>query len=433
MLQTIIPSAARRSPHFRGCAAVAPHFRGCAAVAPAFRATGALALLATALAGCATMPTPRNAPDAQYQPMQRLAAATPATCVAPATPPDLAVLTRIDPAALADAPAVLAPGDRLTVQVAGDVGTLSGTYVVGADGRVAIAPDLVVPAGGVDRAAFEANLRGRLVAGGWVRDIAGNVRVGSVETAGVMVSVEGAVFQPGVQMAGDRPVEQRNAISEHPAVGDFNGGRTLTAALQAAGGLRPDAWPDAIYVVRGHSYARIDVRPALVGGVGGEALPTTLQLAQGDRIVVPSTGCFDATLVRPSPVTTPGMRVYLSNLARGGGGNAAAPVSHDATGLPYGTRLLQGLVQANCVGGSAFTAERSAVLISRNPVNGRAVVISRSVEALVRNADRDDVDPYLMPGDAIACYDSRMMTVSDAAGLLGNLLGPAALVKGLGL
>ena len=70
-------------------------------------------------------------------------------------------------------------------------------------------------------------------------------------------------------------------------------------------------------------------------------------------------------------------------------------------------------------------------MISRNPLNGHSVVIARSIEAMVRHADRDDVDPYLMPGDAIACYDSGAMTVVDAASVLGNLLGPAVLIKGL--
>ena len=35
-------------------------------------------------------------------------------------------------------------------------------------------------------------------------------------------------------------------------------------------------------------------------------------------------------------------------------------------------RLLQALVAANCVGGSYMQADRRAVLISRNPINGRS-------------------------------------------------------------
>jgi hypothetical protein len=91
-------------------------------------------------------------------------------------------------------------------------------------------------------------------------------------------------------------------------------------------------------------------------------------------------------------------------------------------------RLLQGLVLADCVGGSAMNASRQAVLISRNPVNGKSVVISRSVEGLVRGANRDDLNPFFMPGDAVACYDSRTMALVDVVGVIGSMLSPAMLV-----
>ena len=122
----------------------------------------------------------------------------------------------------------------------------------------------------------------------------------------------------------------------------------------------------------------------------------------------------------------------MSNLSRPANNNAGAAVGKDATSLPYGTRLLQGLVSMNCVGGSAMNAGRRAVLISRNPINGRSVVIERAVERLVRDAGRDDSDPYLMPGDAIACYDSRWMNVQDAVALVGSAASvatPAILLR----
>lgn len=392
------------------------------------------AMLALGLGGCATMPVPANHPDAQYQPEQALVQGNgAASCRIPARPPELATLHEVPAADFVDAPALLAAGDRLVLQISGDKDLLSTTYVVAADGNVAIAPDLVIAAAGKDRRAFEADLRRALVSGGYVRDIANNVRVLQVITSAVMVSVEGAVFQPGVQAVGGRLNEQNTALVDHPAQGDFNDSRTLTRAVELSGGLRPDAWPETLYVVRGDRFAVLDVRPALVGGVGQADLPTNMQMAKGDRVIVPSSGCFDARLVRPSPVTAPGIRVYMSNLSRSAASNASAAIGHDSTSLPYGTRLLQGLVSANCVGGSALNARRSAVLISRNPINGHAVVIARSIEGLVREADRDAIDPYLMPGDAIACYDSGAMNVADVVGLMGQLLGPAVLIKGLNL
>jgi hypothetical protein len=64
------------------------------------------------------------------------------------------------------------------------------------------------------------------------------------------------------------------------------------------------------------------------------------------------------------------------------------------------------------------------VLFSRNPINGKSVVISRSIEGLVREANRDGRDPYLMPGDSIACYDSMAMNLRDVVSVIGETATP---------
>ena len=35
------------------------------------------------------------------------------------------------------------------------------------------------------------------------------------------------------------------------------------------------------------------------------------------------------------------------------------------------------------------------------------------------DCDRDDFDPYLMPGDALACYDSSVINITDLATKIG--------------
>ena len=81
-----------------------------------------------------------------------------------------------------------------------------------------------------------------------------------------------------------------------------------------------------------------------------------------------------------------------------------------------------------------MNAGRSAVLISRNPINGQSVVIARSIERLVRQEDRDRYDPYLMPGDSIACYDSVAMNLRDVMSVVGEVASPYLLLgKGNGL
>lgn len=384
-------------------------------------------LLCTALlGGCATMPPPGNLPGARYQREQQLEDQPVATCSVPGTPAITAGLARVDAGAFSESADLIGPGDRMKLAVAGDTDTLTGGYVVAANGRLTIPIVGEIVAAGRLVSAVETEVRGRLLAAALVREVAGGVKLTQVEAAGVQVSVEGAVFEPGLVRAGERAAEARATTVNHPAAGDFNSGRSLSSALRAAGGIRPDAAAQSVYLLRGDRYAVIDVTPAFTGGV-----PADPQLAAGDRIIVPTAGCFQADYVRPSSVTAPGVRVYLSNLSRPATSNSASGINKDSTSFPYGTRMLQGLVAANCVGGSAMNAGRKAVLISRNPLTGRSIVISRSVEGLVRGADRDDLNPMLMPGDAMACYDSDAMTFADALSLAGNLLGPAVLANGL--
>ncbi len=137
---------------------------------------------------------------------------------------------------------------------------------------------------------------------------------------------------------------------------------------------------------------------------------------------MPGKHCFQAELARPTPITPPGVRVYMSNLTTPALNNAASGIGRDQTNLPYGTRLLQALFSANCVGGAKMTnAHRSAVLVSTNPETGESEVIERDIESLIRRADRDLYNPVVMPNDAIACYDSGVTNIREVLRSLGDL------------
>jgi polysaccharide biosynthesis/export protein len=166
----------------------------------------------------------------------------------PALPPQLAGLAPVAPAVLADAPAMLGSGDRLLLAVAGDKALLTGTYVIAPNGRLAIEGVGELMAAGRTRQAVAEDLRRQLIERGLIRDLPGNVQLALSEAAGVQVSVAGAVFEPGLVMAGERSADARATTVNNPASGDFNAGRTLSAALRAAGGIRPDAATSAVYL-----------------------------------------------------------------------------------------------------------------------------------------------------------------------------------------
>jgi hypothetical protein len=116
------------------------------------------------------------------------------------------------------------------------------------------------------------------------------------------------------------------------------------------------------------------------------------------------------------------VQIYISNLTTPASNNAGSAIGHNTTSFPYGTRLLQVLVDGNCVGGTQITnADRSAVLITSNPETGNSEVLERRIEALVRRPDRDAYNPVIMPGDAVACYDSDVQNIRDVLSSLGQL------------
>ncbi len=400
-------------------------------VSVALTCAAAVSLLSACVAG----PAPANLDTSVYAPGQvawngshqpqgdwisQAPVARGAPTCSRSVPRELNTHRRVAPASFLDRTPPLGAGDRLDVAILGDDDRLSGTYVIESDGSMAVRGQAPVQAAGLSISALTQTLRAQLVRQNVVRPLQNAVRVALIENAGVSVSVGGAVFQPGAVRAGERNPESRIGLSEGAVSGDDNVTRTIAGAIRAAGGVRPDADVGRIYLLRGGTYAEFDLTGFLHGWTSRD-----VSLSSGDRIIVPSRTCFDPELVRPTPLTAPGIRVFMSNLTRSAMNNAGAAIGHQTTSLPYGTRFLQGLVTANCVGGTFMESDRRAVLISRNPINGQSIVIERDIEQLVRNANRDGLNPYLMPGDAIACYDSRWTNFREAVGLVSEAVNTA--------
>jgi len=234
--------------------------------------------------------------------------------------------------------------------------------------------------------------------------------VRATDFASVSVGVSGAVFEPHAIEIGGVRGDNLDRLRQG-ASGASTEGRNLSAALRAAGGVRPDADISSVEVRRAGKTYRLDMR-----GVFEGRNSVDIMLLTGDEVSVPSRQCFQDDLMRPSPISPPGVSLYLSNLTQPAQNNAGAAVGQTVRQVPYGTRYMQAVIDANCVGGPrASSGDRSAVLFSRNPITGVSVVIERDIENLLRRADRDDFDPYLLPGDAMACYDSTITNITEIA------------------
>jgi polysaccharide export outer membrane protein len=316
----------------------------------------------------------------------------------------------------------LSPGDMLEIMMEYGEG-FNGIYVLDNFGLLTLPILDAIDASGMSPKALSEQIELALIKAHVFRSATATVNVKVLHLAAIEIPVTGAVFQPGRVLINNQSVIEKMDQRVN-ASGDYSNKRLLSEALRAASGIRPDAKLDQIILIRQGWQIEIDLTGILTG------LPVKdYPLIAGDQVIVPSTGCFQSHLVRPSQITPKGFRVFMSNLIDSTLGNSSANVTSYSTNLPYGTKLLQAAVSANCVGGKKWTnAPRKVMLASINPMTNQTQVIERSIEQLVREANRDDINPYVMPNDAIACYDSSVTNLRDVARTFLDVITPFTLL-----
>lgn len=316
----------------------------------------------------------------------------------------------------------LSKGDMIELLIEDGEG-FSGKYIINPDGNIYLPVVGKVKAQGNTVAQLARNVEHYLVRNEVFQPHTVNVDVRILDWAGIEVSVVGAVFNPGRVYINKK--FQEGVISERlSAIGDNAKNRYASEAIRAASGIRPDARLQQIRLIRNGWQYEIDMSGIFTGKPVND-----ITLIAGDRLVVPSTGCFQAALVRPSEITPKGFRVFMSNLIEPAQNNSAANVGKYSTNLPYGSRLLQAVVSANCAGGIQLTnSPRKVVLAGTDPVTGNMQVIERSIDDLVRNAGSERVNPYLVPNDSLVCYDSDVTNLRDFARSLTDIFYPLKVI-----
>lgn len=316
-------------------------------------------------------------------------------------------------------------GDHIKIGVAAD-DSFNGIYEVTIGGGIDLPLLGSVPVHGLSVSAIKKSISEKLVEKSLVRPYAATVDTSVQQWSAIDVYVRGAVFQEGRFTINSQKPETRVFINSRNT-GDYARDRLLSMALYEAGGIRPDADLASIQVLRSGKIINVD----LSGLIDGE-LARDFPLIAGDEVIVPSTGYFQSALVKPSQMTPPGIRLFMSNPTVPIYNNTSAAIDKDVFNVPYGTRFLRGLITANCVGGTQQTnASRRGVLISTNPVTRATEVIERSVQQLISDPDRDDINPFLMPNDGIACYDSNVSNIRDVARTISDILAPFVDLSGI--
>ena len=313
-------------------------------------------------------------------------------------------------------------GDTLRLRIVG-MEQYDGLYKVTAEGNLDLPFASSLAATKLSRESLIDSIERELVRLKWFYRESVKVDLSLVQLAPIDVSVTGAVFSPGRVVINSQPIAKPDSMVQHTS-GAFSSNRSLLSALNAAGGIRPDADISNVYVKRSGKVLSVSLE-SLIDGDGFTDTPT---LINGDQVIVRSTGFINPALIKPSQMTPPGMRVFMSNLTAPAFNNAQSAVGSDSTRLPYGSSLLDSVISANCIGGThQANASRSVVMVTRNLGSNQQLIVRRSINQLLANSSDQSVNPFMMPNDGIACYDSRFTNFRDVARGIGEVISPLLL------
>ena len=308
------------------------------------------------------------------------------------------------------------PGDRFNITVPG-MEEFTGDYVINADGRVILPFAGEIHAVATTNSELQKRIEGAYIKAGIFKREGLKLAVRPVQYAPINVYVQGAVFGPGRSVINNlkdsdktekylTKIRRCAARALYPVGAAFGrrraaGRRCFTHHLDTRFAADRARLARRVHRRRCRRYRARRRGSSVCAGGAVLSIRPRAPVADHDRRCAHSHVQFD-------PAGAP--QCELGN-------------HKDSTSLPYGVRFLQGLIVANCVGGARTSnAERHAVLISRNPKTQQTEVIQRSIEELVRSADRDSINPHLMPDDAIACYDSKVTEFREVMGTLGSAL-----------
>jgi polysaccharide biosynthesis/export protein len=317
----------------------------------------------------------------------------------------------------------LSPGDRIRLLIPeGEL--FNGVYEVNTDGTISIPYLAPLPVVGLEILTIQDLIKTQLITKKYFQPQFLQISVVPLALAPIAVNVSGETFQTGRVLINNRSAEVR-AQQLTQSSGDYAPDRFLTSALRGAGGVTPTADVTQIRIIRQNKQLTID----LSGIFTGEPVED-IPLIAGDMIIVPKRDTIDPRIVRPSQITPPGITVFLSNLTVPASSNSSSAIGKDASSFPYGSRFSQAVFATNCVGGTAPTnAPRRAVLVRTDRPSGETVAIDRSVEDLIRNSKDQIANPFLMPQDSVACYDSTVTEVRGVLEFVGDILNPIKLIR----
>lgn len=318
---------------------------------------------------------------------------------------------------------ILSAGDVLNINILNNI-TLSKDYIIKSNGNIYLPWIAPIQAEGLSIDELNEKILTSYIANDIFKKDSFYPIITVIKYAPISIKVNGEVFKPGFII-----INKNGPILNHyKDLGiSHTEDKMLTLAIKLAGGIKPTADITNVRLVRGGVSYIIDLNGVLSDG-GFKDIP----LANGDEIYIGSSLCVDADLIRVSKITPIGIKLFLSNTTIPAENNNLSNISRDTREMPYGSRLMDAVFNANCMGGTESTnSGRGVLLITSLNNDDNLVALKIGTYDLVKHRNNPHYNPYLMNGDKIACYDSGMTNYLAIVKSLTETLLPITLLHGL--
>ncbi|MEC6907163.1 polysaccharide biosynthesis/export family protein [Photobacterium piscicola] len=318
---------------------------------------------------------------------------------------------------------ILSAGDVLNINILNNV-TLSKDYIIKSNGNIYLPWIAPIQAEGLSIDELNEKILTSYIANDIFKKDSFYPIITVIKYAPISIKVNGEVFKPGFII-----INKNDPILNHyKDLGiSHTEDKMLTLAIKLAGGIKPTADITNVRLVRGGVSYIIDLNGVLSDG-GFKDIP----LANGDEIYIGSSLCVDTDLIRVSKITPIGIKLFLSNTTIPAENNNLSNINRDTREMPYGSRLMDAVFSANCMGGTESTnSGRGVLLITSLNNDDNLVALKIGTYDLVKHRNNPHYNPYLMNGDKIACYDSGMTNYLAIVKSLTETLLPITLLHGL--
>ncbi|MEC6798769.1 polysaccharide biosynthesis/export family protein [Photobacterium sp. S4TG1] len=318
---------------------------------------------------------------------------------------------------------ILSAGDVLNINILNNI-TLSKDYIIKSNGKIYLPWIAPIQAEGLSIDELNEKILTSYIVNDIFKKDSFYPIITVIKYAPISIKINGEVFKPGFII-----INKNDPILNHyKDLGiSHTEDKMLTLAIKLAGGIKPTADITNVRLVRGGVSYIIDLNGVLSDG-GFKDIP----LANGDEIYIGSSLCVDADLIRVSKITPIGIKLFLSNTTIPAENNNLSNINRDTREMPYGSRLMDAVFSANCMGGTESTnSGRGVLLITSLNNDDNLVALKIGTYDLVKHRNNPHYNPYLMNGDKIACYDSGMTNYLAIIKSLTETLLPITLMHGL--